>query len=245
MSNGSGGFNSSPGPSFGKLVQVFDDVWWAWGTTRFMPGMLFPRNMTIIRERGELVIIHPVMMPEPEQAKIEALGPIKHIIRLGAFHGMDDPLYVKRYSPTVWSPPGVDLREGVTVHRELVPGGELPLEGATLFRFERSRTPETALHVTRHGGLLFTCDSVQNWETTEGCSPIGKVIARLMGFRGRGCIGPGWRKQCEPKDGGGFAPDFKRLLELDFRHVMSGHGAPMKDDAKDALRGTVTRLYGI
>ena len=110
---GSGGFKSSPGRQFGKLEQVFEDVWWAWGTTRFMPGMSFPRTMTIIRELGELTVIHPVMMPPAEQARIEALGPIKHIMRLGAFHGMDDPAYVKKYKPTTWAPPGVDLREGV------------------------------------------------------------------------------------------------------------------------------------
>src|SRR5687768_11135548 len=104
---GSGGFKSAPGEIFGTLEPVFDDVWWAWGTVRFMPGMTFPRNMTILRDaRGELTIIHPIVMPEPIQKQIEALGPIKHIIRLGAFHGMDDPAYVKRYAPTTWAPPG-------------------------------------------------------------------------------------------------------------------------------------------
>jgi len=241
---GSGGFKSSAGPTFGTLEQVFDDVWWAWGTTRFGPGVLFPRNMTIVREGGELVVIHPILMPAAEQAKIEALGPIKHIVRLGAFHGMDDPAYVKRYSPTVWAPPGVDPREGVTAARELRPGGELPIADGTLFCFERSRTPETAIKLDRHGGLLLTCDSVQNWETTAGCSLLGGLMARMMGFRGRPCIGPGWRKMSEPKDGGGFAPDFERLLALDFRHAIGGHGPPMKDNAKDALRGEVRRIYG-
>lgn len=240
---GSGGFKSSPGPVFGKLEQVFDDVWWAWGTVRFMPGVLFPRNMTIVRERGELVVIHPVVMPDEEQARIEALGPIKHIVRLGAFHGMDDARYLARYQPTLWAPPGVDLPAGVTGHRELRPGGELPIEGAALFAFERSRTPETALLVPRHGGVLLTCDSVQNWEATTGCSLLGGAMARLMGFRGRACIGPGWRKMCEPKDGVGFRPEFEQLLGMDFRHVVSAHGAPMKDTAKDDLRASMRRVY--
>src|SRR5262252_7179193 len=125
---GSGGFKSSPGPAFGDLEQVFDDVWWTWGTVRFGPGVLFPRNMTIVREKGELVVIHPVMMPDAVQAKIEALGPVRHIVRLGAFHGMDDPAYVKKYAPTTWAPPGVDQPAGVKTDRELRPGGELPLE---------------------------------------------------------------------------------------------------------------------
>ena len=41
-------------------------------------------------------------------------------------------------------------------------------------------------------------------------------MARAMGFRGRACIGPGWRKVSEPKDGGGLGPDFARLLNLQF-----------------------------
>jgi hypothetical protein len=240
---GSGGFKSSPGPVFGKLEQVFDDVWWAWGTVRFGPGILFPRNMTIVRERGELVVFHPIVMPDEEQAKLEALGPIKHIVRLGAFHGMDDPRYLERYKPTLWAPPDVDLPAGATGHQQLRPGGALPIEGATLFSFERSKTPETALLVPRHGGVLLTCDSVQNWEATTGCTLLGKAMARLMGFRGRACIGPGWRKMCEPKDGTGFGPEFQQLLALEFRHVLGGHGAPMKDSAKDDLRASVRRVY--
>ena len=240
---GAGGFKSSPGPVFGTLEQVFDDVWWAWGTVRFAPGVLFPRNMVIVRERGELVVLHPVLMPDEEQAKIEALGPIKHIVRLGAFHGMDDPRYLERYQPTLWAPPGVDLPAGVTGPRQLEPGGELPIAGAKLFSFDRSKTPETAMLVPRHGGVLLTCDSVQNWEAITGCSFLGKAMSRMMGFKGRACIGPGWRKMCEPKDGTGFRPHFEALLEQDFRHAIGAHGAPMKDTAKDDLRAQVRRIY--
>ena len=240
---GSAGLNTRAGSSFGKLEKVFEDVWWAWGTTRLAPGLLFPRTMVVIRELGELVVVHPVLLPESEQAKLEALGPIKHIIRLGAFHGMDDPAYVKRYHPTTWAPPGVDLREGVTLDRELRPGIALPLAGATVFRFERSRSPEAAMLIPRHGGLLLTCDSVQNWDRSAGTSMLGKLVARTMGFRGRACIGPGWRRACEPKDGSGFGPDFARLLHLQFKHIIGGHGAPMKDTAKEDLRWQVERLY--
>jgi hypothetical protein len=199
--------------------------------------------MAIVREKGELVLFHTILMPEEEQKKIEALGPIKHIVRLGAFHGMDNAAYVKRYAPTLWAPPGVDHAPGCKTDRELVPGGELPIEGATLFSFDSSRTPELALHVPRHGGVLFTCDSVQNWETGEGCSFLGKAMARMMGFKGRACIGPGWRKQSEPKDGKGFGPEFEKLAALDFKHAIGGHGAPMKDTARDDLRASIARIY--
>jgi hypothetical protein len=236
-------FKASPGSVFGKLEQVFDDVYWAWGTVRFMPGAHCPRNMVIIKERGELVVVHPVMMPESEQAKIEALGPIKHVVRLGAFHGMDDRAYVERYAATAWAPPGVNLQPGMKTDRELRPGVELPIAGAKLFSFDSSRTPEMVLHLDRHGGLLLSCDSFQNWETTDGCSFLGGLMARFLGFRGRACIGPGWRRASEPKDGVGFSREFAALLELDFRHAISAHGAPMKETAKADLAAQVRRLY--
>jgi hypothetical protein len=237
-------FKSSRGKRFGTLQQVFDDVWWAWGTARFMPGVSFPRNMTIVRGETGLVVIHPVMMPEAEQAKIEALGKIEHIVRLGDFHGMDDALYVERYSPTVWAPADAKPLAGVRVDHELVPGGELPLPDASLVAFDRSRTPETVLHLRRHGGMLLTCDSVQSWATMpEGVSLLAIPMAKLMGFRGRACVGPGWRGACEPKDGVGFGPKFREILELDFRHLIGAHGPPIVDDAKEELRRTVDGLY--
>ena len=240
---GSGGFKSSPGPIFGKLEQVFDDVWWAWGTVRFAPGIVFPRNMAIVREPDGLVVIHPVLMPDPIQKEIEALGPIKHIVRLGAFHGMDDLAYQKRYDATAWLPPGVDAHPELRRDKELVPGGPLPIAGATLHAIDASRTPELLMLMPRHGGVLFSCDSIQNWEATTGCSFLGGVMARVMGFRGRACIGPGWRKQCEPKDGVGFKNDFAKILALDFKHALGGHGAPMKDTARDDLRASANKLY--
>ena len=68
-------------------------------------------------------------------------------------------------------------------------------------------------------------------------------MARAMGFRGRACIGPGWRKVSEPKHGGGLGPDFTRLLAMNFSHAIGGHGPPMKDTARDDLRAQVQKLY--
>ncbi len=239
---GSGNFKSSVGPRFGTLEEVFPDIWWAWGTVKVGPGIYFPRNMTIVRDGDALTVIHPVVLPEAEQKKVEALGKITNIVRLGAFHGMDDAKYVERYAPTAWMPPGCDHTLSVKP-RDLIPGGELPIGGATLFDFAQSITPETAILLPRHGGVLLTCDSVQNWENVAGCSGLAKVMTRLMGFKGRSCIGPGWRKQSEPKDGVGFSQHFEDLLSLEFRHLLSAHGRPIKDTARDDLRVQVSKIY--
>ena len=36
-------------------------------------------------------------------AQLEALGTVKHVLRLGPMHGRDDVFYVERYKPTFWS----------------------------------------------------------------------------------------------------------------------------------------------
>jgi hypothetical protein len=68
-------------------------------------------------------------------------------------------------------------------------------------------------------------------------------MARAMGFKGRACIGPGWRRVAEPKDGKGFGPDLEKMCALDFKHAIGGHGAPMKDTARDDLRASMKKLY--
>jgi hypothetical protein len=68
-------------------------------------------------------------------------------------------------------------------------------------------------------------------------------MSRMMGFKGRACIGPGWRRVSEPKDGKGFGPELGRLVELDWKHLLSAHGAPMKNTARDDLRASMQRIY--
>jgi hypothetical protein len=237
-------FPSSRGKKFGSLEQVFDDVWWAWGTTRFFPGATFPRNMTIIREGEGLVIVHPVVMPPPEQAKVEALGRIEHIVRLGDFHGMDDALYQEKYGAKLWAPRGATPREGARVDHELCEGGATPFADGTVYAFHVAPAPETVIHLKRHGGMLLTCDSVQSWaKVPDGCSFFGSLMAKAMGFKGRACIGPGWRKQCEPKSGENFGPKFRSLLDLDFDHILSAHGPPVEGGAKADFQAAVDALY--
>jgi hypothetical protein len=237
-------FPTSRGAQTGPLANVFDDIWWAWGTTKFLPGTTFSRNMTLLREGADLVAVHPVLLAPDEQAKIDALGPVRHVVRLGDFHGMDNAAYLDKYKATLWQHPEHTPHKGVTAGAELLAGGKSPFADGTLYQFDVAPWPELVLHLRRHGGILLTCDSVQNWETRPaGVSFLGQLMSRAMGFRGRACIGPGWRKQSEPKTGTNFGPKFRELLDLDFRHILSAHGAPLLDTAKDDLRASVDALY--
>ena len=164
-------------------------------------------------------------------------------MKLGHFHGMDDPYYVKKYSPVVWAAKDAVHKPGVTTDELLASGASLPVPRSELFVFERSTKPEACLLLKRDDGILVTCDSLQNWGDFGGCSLLGRLMMRAMGFGGAARIGPGWRKAFEPKDDKGFAPDFERLLTLSFRHLLPAHGYPLKDDAKQAVTARVAEAY--
>ena len=45
------------------------------------------------------------------------LGTVEHVVKIGGFHGIDDPFYVDRYKPTLWALPGATHERGVD-HRQ-------------------------------------------------------------------------------------------------------------------------------
>lgn len=237
--------NFRPVMKHGPLEEVFPDVFYVWGTVSMMPGFTFLRNMTIVREGDELSVISAIRLSEEAEAELAKLGKVKHLLKIGYHHGMDDPYYVDRYQPNVWAAPDVPHADGVKTDTELVEGGALPFSNAEIFRFANTRHTELAILIKREGGILLTCDSVQNWDEDayKPCSWLGRVGSKAMGFRGKGIIGPMWRKMETPKGGPSLQSDFERLLALDFRHLLSGHGTPLRDNAKELIRQDFHKTY--
>lgn len=221
----------------GPITEVFPDVFLVRGNFRFAPGLRITRNMTIVRQGGELSLINSVRLTPESEAELAKLGKVTHLLRIGAFHGADDPYFVDRYHPTLWAPPRTRHLGGLKTDRELKPG-DCPLEHTTVFAFDHGRLPEVALLLEREGGVLVTCDSYQNWTTFEGCSLLGKVMMRAMGF-GPTLIGGPWAKQMRPA----VRADFDRLLELPFRHLIPGHGTVLRDTAQPGLRTAIANRF--
>ena len=91
---------------------------------------------------------------------------------------------------------------------------------------------------------LITGDSLQNWESYEGCTE--SVIPQLqqMGFKGGALIGPLWRKALERREGPTLRGDFDRILSLPFKHLLSAHGNPLRDRAHAAAQSVVASTFG-
>ena len=229
----------------GPIEEPFEGIFTVRGTARFGPLLSITRNMIVLRNTGELTILGAVRLVAEAERELERLGKIRHLVKIGHFHGMDDPYYVKKFAPTVWAAKDAVHKPGVTTDEVLTAGAPLPIPSADFFSFDRASKPEGCILLRRDDGILVTCDSVQNWEDFGGCSLAGKLMMRTMGFGGAARIGPGWRRFAEPKDADGFRPDFVRLLELPWKHLLPSHGYPLRDTAKTALLARVKEAYAV
>jgi len=226
----------------GSIQEIFSDVYFVTGSVQFKPLLRLPRNMIILRDGEELTLVNTVRLDESGEAALEALGRVKHIMKIG-FHGMDDDYYMDRYQPTRWAVPNADGASEAASDATLSDSTALPIPNARIFRFRETVLPEAAILLERDGGLLITCDSVQHWAPHDLMSPAARVVTRLLGFQHPAQIGPPWKGR-QTRAGGSLRPDFERILELPFKHIIGGHGGLLRNDGPARLAETVRRVYG-
>lgn len=233
-----------PALAHGKLQEVFPDVFFVTGTMKTVlmdAHWHFSRNMTVVRDGDALTLINSVRLDDEGLESLEAIGHVANVVKIGALHGIDDAFYKARYGATLWALAGMQHEHGVTADKTLIPGGEMPFSGCSVFAFCTAKLPECILHIDREGGILVACDSLQNWVAPdEFFSDESRKTMTEMGFFQPSNLGPLWMQVNEP---GG--EDFARLRELSFRHVLCGHGEPLRDRAKEAYMDRFQRVFGV
>ncbi len=234
----------SPAMPHGPLEEVIPDVFFVTGTMQgpfFGSTWQFSRNMTVVREGGQLTLINAVRLGEEGLAALDRLGKVVNVVKIGSMHGHDDAFYVDRYGATYWAMPGMPHADGVTVGKELVPGGEMPFSDCTLFSFEATKLPEGILRLDRAGGIAIACDSLQNWVAPDAYfeeSTVEKMTG--MGFFQKANLGPAWMHVNEPQ-----AADFVRLKAVPFQHALCGHGEPLRGGAREEYAVTFKRIFDV
>ncbi len=225
-------------------VEVFPDVWVIRGSL-VGEHQSITRNMVVIRDGGELTLVNSVRLTGAGEARLADLGKVTHLVKLGAFHGLDDPYYRSRYPVRFWAPPGSTHKGGITHDRELTEDSMPPLPGLSVFRFRNTRLPEAVLRLPAGGGTLITCDAVTNVIDLEGTRGMERIYSRENGFLRPASIGLFWRNGMAREDGSSLFQDFQRLLDLEFRNLISGHGPPLVDTAREDLRESVRVAFGV
>jgi glyoxylase-like metal-dependent hydrolase (beta-lactamase superfamily II) len=206
--------------------------------------MRIGRSMTVLRSGGELTLINSMRLGEEGLERLTALGPVAHVVRLGGFHGRDDGFYRDRFGAKVYAVVGQRYTRSMdpradTAYLEpdvwLDEQSSLPFGNAKLKIFSTSKPPEAVCLIERDGGILVTGDSLQHSpKPDEYHSLLAKLAMKQMGFFRPYNVGPGWLRYAKPT-----AADVRSLLELDFEHVLPGHGEPVIGGAKDKFRAAL------
>jgi hypothetical protein len=228
----------------GNINEVLNDVFFVTGTMKneFFGSMWqFSRNMTVVRENGNLTIFNSVRLSDEGLAELDKLGKVVNVVRLGDMHGVDDPFYVDRYNATFWAMPGMEIQDGLNVDKKLTVGGEMPVENSSLFVFETVKRPECILRIEREGGIMIACDSLQNWvEADEFFDNETVKTMTGMDFFKPANLGPAWMYESNPT-----AEDFVRLKEVPFSHAFCGHGYPLLNTARQEFHSRFEQVFGI
>jgi hypothetical protein len=227
----------------GRLEQVYPDIFFVTGAMKTVLGNVpfqFSRNMTVVRDRDELTLINAIRLDDGGLMQLDQLGRVTNVVKIGSLHGRDDAFYKARYGATFWAAPGMLHEHGLVADLELRPGNAMPFAGCDVFEFHTTKTPESILHVDRAGGILVACDALQNLVAPdEYFSEQSCKMMQEMGFFQPANLGPVWAQINEPK-----ARDFIRLQELAFKHVLCGHGPPLRETAREAYMARFDRVFG-
>lgn len=229
----------------GQIKKIFDDVFFVTGSMKneFFGSMWqFSRNMTIVRENRKLSILNSVRLDEEGLKALDDLGEVTNIIRLGDMHGVDDPFYLDRYQQAkFWALPDMGIQDGIQIDKPLVENGEMPFSDSSLFIFKTVTRPECIIRLNREGGIMISCDALQNWTEPDCffCQDTVKTMTEMDFFK-KANLGPAWMHGSQPK-----ADDFIRLKQVSFKHALCGHGEPLLDIAQQEYHKTFNHIFDI
>lgn len=232
------------GPAYphDPIEEIGPDVFMVRGEIKMNAVMALSRNMAIVRSGGELSLINPIRLSPEGESALKALGTPKRIIRLGAFHGVDDPYYVDTFGAEFWAQAGGTTHLEPKIDVEITDATALPFEDGKFFLFNGTKHPECVLLIERAGGILLTCDAIQNYGDYSHNSLATKIMMPIIGFPKTCLVGPLWLKGVTP-EGGSLKTEFERLLTLDFDRLLAGHGTLLPSGAHDAVERAVAKAF--
>ncbi|MCC2616156.1 hypothetical protein LJ739_07885 [Aestuariibacter halophilus] len=239
----------SPVFPHGKLTEVFDNIWFIQGSWD-MPVVLKPRisrSMVVIRcEDGALTLINSMRLSEEALSELEALGPIKHVIRLAAMHGADDRFYKARYNAKVYALAGTGYHKGLSANVDdkttyfqpdiwFDEDTPLPVGEAYTWVMRSSKLAEACILLKRDRGILLSGDMLHNTPQPDAFTNLrARLMMRVCGLTKACNVGVGWWMMNQPS-----GDELRAILSLPFQHVLPVHGEPVIGNAKARYRDAI------
>ncbi len=194
--------------------------------------------MTVVDSGDGLIVFNAVRLSESGLAELDALGTVKHLVKLSDSHSIDEPFYADRSKPALWSLPGASL-ENLDADRSL--GTQGPIAGGVVVDFgDTGGWREGAYLVPNGAGTLVTCDAIQNCADADRASFLGRIVTSLMGFKGGVVVPPMWRR-FQKVSGARLRETLSGLMDLSFENLVTGHGPPIVGGADALVRAAIER----
>lgn len=226
----------------GKVETIAENVFMIRGSIKMNPVVRITRNMAIVRQGDELSLINPIRVSLEVESQIQALGKIVNIIRLGAFHGVDDAYYVDKYSAFMWAQKGGTTYTEPKIDNVISANCQLPFSDAKVIEFNGSAQPECVLLLETEKGLLLSCDAIQNYGDYSYNNWFTKMLLPFIGFPKTTIVGPIWLKFMTP-EGGTLEAEFRKLLDLKFDSLLAAHGTLLETGAHDAVAKAINKVF--
>ncbi|MEM7412707.1 MAG: hypothetical protein AAF430_20920 [Myxococcota bacterium] len=224
------------------IEEIGPDVFLVRGSIPLNRLMRITRNMVIVRHAGELTLVDPIRLSDTEEARLRTLGTVKHLLRLGPMHGLDDPYWKDTTGAELWTPGPSEAYPEPKADHVVEPGGPLPIPEATLFRFEETVQAEAMLLLHKGPGLLVTCDAIQHYGDYRHNNLPARIMMPFIGFPKTTIVGPVWLK-IMTREGQSLEGEFRRLLELDFDALIAAHGSFLPTGAHAGVRRAVDKAF--
>ena len=225
------------------IVELLPNLFLLRGSTTLAPGVTIGRNMIILRDKRDLTLISSVRMTLENESRLEELGSVRHLVRIGFAHGMDDAYAASRFGAQFWCLEGAD-----STHSNPVPDvifdaqQELPFLNADLFPFDGFSGAEVALIWRENDGVLITSDALQNYGDWRFFNLLSRLIHPLLGFSKGMIVGPAWHRLFTT-DEIALRRSFSSLLDEDFHHMIGAHGTFCRDVAHDQVGAAVSKEF--
>lgn len=230
-----------PASAHDPITEILPNVYLVHGSIKIGPAMQMNRNMLIIKQGTELTLINSVRLHNQELKKLDTLGQVKNLIRLGDFHGLDDAFYLDRYHPEFYCQNGQSTYPSPAPTFIIDHLSRPPIDDSEFFIFTSAKYPEAALLLKQHR-LLITTDSVQYLADWSYTSTLTRVVLWFMGFKLGLQIGRPWLKRVT-QNTDGMRADFAKLLTLDFDSLIAAHGSLLPQNAKALLAEEVAQVF--
>lgn len=235
-----------------KTIKKLDQHTFVFFCTARMTTARINKNMVVIENNGLLCLINPVKLTGEGMRKLNKLGQVKNIIRLGpSLQGYyEDEFYLNLYPSAIRWAPGkfteCEKSRSLPVNKVLKDRGAAPFPHCKVFAFKHTAQPEAVLLLEResHGNLLITGECLQSQKDNEFINMPVVARLKLNGLlESDVVVSPPWLKQMGPPPTANIQvqknhkknlrSDFQRLLGLQFSRLLSCSGNVVKYGAKE------------